>query len=67
MVRKFKNEIYEFRLLLKDLPCFITSAFVLAVFSMNLLANKSISLPFEWLALDCGSIVSWFAFLAMDI
>lgn len=67
MVRKLKNEIYEFRLLLKDLPCFITSAFVLAVFSMNLLANKSISLPFEWLALDCGIIVSWFAFLAMDI
>lgn len=67
MVQKLKNEIYEFRLLLKELPCFITSAFVLAVFSMNLLANKSIALPFEWLALDCGIIVSWFAFLTMDI
>lgn len=67
MVQKIKNEIYEFKLLLKDLPAFLTSAFVLAVFSMNLLANKSIALPFEWLALDCGIIVSWFAFLAMDI
>lgn len=67
MVQKLKNEIYEFRLLLKELPNFITAAFVLAVFSMNLLANKSIALPFEWLALDCGIIVSWFAFLAMDI
>ena len=67
MVQKLKNEIYEFRLLLKELPGFITAAFVLAVFSMNLLANKSISLPFEWLALDCGIIVSWFAFLTMDI
>lgn len=67
MIQNLKNEIYEFKLLLKDLPCFITSVFVLAVFSMNLLANKSILLPFEWLALDCGIIVSWFAFLAMDI
>ena len=67
MVNKIKNEIFEFRLLLKDLPGFITSAFVLSVFSMNLLANKSIALPFQWLALDCGIIVSWFAFLAMDI
>ena len=34
---------------------------------MNLLANKSLNLPFEWLALDCGIIVSWVAFLCMDI
>lgn len=34
---------------------------------MNLLANKSINLPVDWLALDCGIIVSWFAFLTMDI
>ena len=67
MMQKLKNEIYEFKLLLKDMPCLITAVFVLAVFSMNLLANKSISLPFEWLALDCGIVVSWFAFLAMDI
>ncbi|MGM9642413.1 MAG: VUT family protein [Eubacteriales bacterium] len=67
MVQKLKNEIYEFKLLLKNVPGFITAAFVLAVFSMNLLANKSIALPFEWLALDCGIIVSWFAFLAMDV
>lgn len=34
---------------------------------MNLLANKSLSLPFEWLALDAGFVVSWIAFLTMDI
>lgn len=67
MVSKLKNEIYEFKLLLKNVPGSITAVFVLAVFSMNLLANKSIALPFEWLALDCGIIVSWFAFLAMDV
>ncbi len=41
--------------------------FVMSVFCMNLLANKSINLPFGWLALDCGIIVSWFAFFTMDI
>lgn len=40
---------------------------VLSLFSMNLLANKSIALPVDWLALDCGIIVSWFAFFAMDV
>ena len=34
---------------------------------MNLLANKSINLPFSWLALDCGIIVSWIIFLCMDM
>jgi len=34
---------------------------------MNLLANKSINLPVNWLALDCGIIVSWVAFLTMDM
>lgn len=67
MAQKLKNEIYEFRLLLRELPAFVTAAFVLSVFSMNLLANKSITMPFSWLALDCGIIVSWFAFLAMDL
>lgn len=34
---------------------------------MNLLANKSINLPFDWLALDCGIIFSWLVFLLMDM
>ncbi len=41
--------------------------FTMAVFSMNLLANKSIALPFSWMALDCGIVVSWLTFLIMDI
>ena len=39
----------------------------MSVFSMNLLANKSIDIPCDWLALDCGIFVSWFAFFTMDI
>ena len=34
---------------------------------MNLLANKSINTGVSWLALDCGIVVSWIAFLCMDV
>ena len=63
----FKNEYLEFQLLVKSIPSILLIFFVLAVFCMNLLANKSINLPFEWLALDCGLIVSWFVFFALDV
>lgn len=65
--QKIKKEWQEFKLLLKCVPTLVTVLFVLSVFSMNLLANKSINIPAEWLALDCGIIVSWFAFFTMDI
>lgn len=65
--KKIKKEWIEFRTLLKSVPTLIAALFIMSVFSMNLLANKSISLPFDWLALDCGIIVSWFAFFTMDI
>ena len=45
----------------------MTVLFVISVISMNLLANKSISLPVSWLAVDCGLVSSWFSFLIMDI
>ena len=61
------NEFYEFKLLMRSVPFVVVAPFVLSVFCMNLLANKSIVLPVDWLALDCGIIVSWFAFLSMDI
>ena len=67
MIQRCKEKIYEWKLLLRNIPTTIVVVFVLSVFSMNLLANKSISLPVSWLALDCGIIVSWFAFLAMDV
>lgn len=67
MQNKIKKELYEFKLLMKSVPSLIISIFFLTVFSMNLLANKSISLPVDWLALDCGFLISWIAFLTMDI
>ena len=65
--QKIKNEWREFCALLKSIPALITVLFILSVFAMNLLANKSITLPVDWLALDCGIIVSWFAFFTMDV
>lgn len=54
-------------MLLKNVPPLVLVLFIMSVFSMNLLANKSIDIPLNWLALDCGIIVSWFAFFTMDI
>ena len=68
MKRKIKQSFDEFRLLLKSVPPLIFSIFILAVFAMNLLANKSINTgSWTWLALDTGIVVSWVVFLCMDV
>ena len=67
MSPKFKHQILELRILLRSIPFPIVTMFAVSVIMMNLLANKSISLPMDWLALDCGIIVSWVSFLSMDI
>lgn len=66
-MQKIKREFIEFFILLRSVPPVSLTLFVLAVTAMNLLANKSISLPVDWLALDCGIVVSWAAFLTMDV
>lgn len=65
--QRIKKEWNEFKTLLKSVPALVLVLFILSVFAMNLLANKSIDIPVSWLALDCGIIVSWFAFFTMDI
>ena len=64
-----KNQglLAELKLLLRSVPSLTVTVFIVATISMNLLANKSINLPFSWLALDCGIIVSWIIFLCMDM
>lgn len=54
------------RLLSRIHPLILTLA-VLSTVGMNLLANKSIDTGLSWLALDCGILFSWLAFLSMDI
>lgn len=66
-MKRIKREFREFNILLKSVPSIVVVLFIMSVFSMNLLANKSISIPWDWLALDCGIFVSWFAFFTMDI
>ncbi len=67
IIGRLKREFREFAVLVKSVPPVVVALFIISVFSMNLLANKSIDIPLNWLALDCGIIVSWFAFLTMDI
>ncbi len=62
-----KQFFSEFRDLVKTAPPLIAATMILSVVGMNLLANKSINTGVEWLALDCGILFSWFAFMAMDI
>ena len=64
---RLAREIREWKTLLRSVPALFFALFALSVVLMNLLANKSIALPFDWLALDCGIIVSWVSFLCMDI
>ena len=66
-MKRLKQELTELRLLLRAVPGLLLAMFILSVFAMNLLANKSISINSDYLALDCGFDISWFAFLAMDV
>lgn len=66
-MKNIKKEFHNFKILLRSLPSVIVAPFVAAVIVMNLLANKSIDFNNHWLALDCGILVSWMAFLTMDV
>ena len=62
-----KKIINDFRDLLRSVPPIIAAMFIISVVCMNLLANKSINTGVEWLALDCGILLSWITFLSLDI
>jgi len=67
MKEKIKSEFEEFFTLIRSVPAWAFALFAASVMAMNLLANKSINTGLDFLALDCGIIVSWFAFIAMDV
>lgn len=64
---KNRSLLKELVLLQRSIPSCVLSLFAVSVVAMNLLANKSIDTPFSWLALDCGVLFSWLAFLLMDM
>lgn len=64
---KFQNFIKEVKLCFRSVPSFLVGLFFVSVICMNILANKSLNLNIEWLALDAGILVSWMSFMSMDI
>ena len=61
-----KKQWHESILLLRNIPSPVVALFVIAVITMNLLANKTLYQS-EYLAIDGGILVSWLSFLCMDI
>lgn len=66
-MNRLKTEYQHYKLLLRSVPSLAMTFFVASVILMNLLANREIALGIDWLALDCGFLVSWISFLAMDM
>ena len=62
-----RERLAQVRRLLDTVPPVIFTLLVLSVVGMNLLANKSVNTGVEWLALDCGILLSWLCFLSMDV
>ena len=63
----FKNELIELKLLFRSVPSWVVALYAVSVVLMNLLANKEIKTGLDFLALDSGILLSWVAFLAMDM
>ena len=66
-MRRDKTLAQDLRDLLKGAPPLVIAILVLSIVCMNLLANKSIDTGIPWLALDCGILFSWMAFMSMDV
>lgn len=61
------REVMDYKMLMRNVPCLAFVMFVISVVLMNLLANKEIYTGLDWLALDCGLLMSWLSFLCMDM
>ena len=66
-MNKLKRLAYESSVLLKSMPAITFGLYLLALVLMNVLANKSLELGVDYLALDCGIMLSWIVFLVMDL
>ena len=66
-MKKLKSLFSEVKELLRSVPSIVVASFFLSLVGMNLLANKSIDLGLDWLALDAGILFSWVSFLSMDM
>ena len=66
MKQLIRNELDDYRILLRNIPSLVLTLFVVSVIMMNLLANKEL-VTWRYLALDCGFTLSWISFLCMDM
>lgn len=66
-MNKIKEFFFETKLLFRSIPATLLTLLVVGVVGMNVLANKSIDLPVDWLALDAGFLLSWIVFFVMDV
>ena len=66
MKKFFKDDWQDTKLLFRNLPVEIVVAFTISIIVMNILANKTI-FESDVIAIDGGIIVSWVAFLCMDV
>jgi len=57
----------EVTLLLRSIPSPVVASYVVAIITMNLLANKMVPMPVPYLVLDCGFFLSWMVFMTMDM
>lgn len=64
---KVRKEWEDTVLLLRSVPSMFMVFFCVSVILMNLLANKELNTGIEWLACDCGIIVSWIGALCGDM
>ena len=62
-----KRPFAQFNDLLTGVHPLLLTLLSLSIVAMNLLANKSINTGVDWLALDCGILLSWLTFLCMDV
>ena len=61
-----KREVEDYKILLRNLPTLTVVFFVLSVCLMNLFASKQF-INYDYIALDCGFLLSWISFLSMDM
>lgn len=67
LIQWVRYEKEDYKHLLRSVPSTVVALLVVSVVLMNLLANKEIYTRRDWLALDCGLLLSWLSFLCMDI
>ena len=67
MKHYIRGLVREMTVLYRSIPSFVVSIYLVALISMNLLANKCVPLPTDLIVLDCGFFLSWIVFLVMDM